>query len=373
MVDIRGVSSIMTASNPNQMMNNGSVGGPEAKNHYLDAFEKKQGEYKQDATRDQNRRDKVYEIMLENPDKASTIAQSYGVEFGPEMQELFKDPALAKLTLDGAKLAKNVGLSNPEAAKIFTQTYVTSNGNAAQAMEAIKNVRAGKFEPPNTTGLPKGMAWDEQTGRPTAIPGVNRGDYYKDAGGGNLPAGYRWGENGQAELIPGLDPSFGRRGSGAKPIKLWDNPHLAPELQMEGAALAKSEFPNIERIKDWTARATADLQKKGVDPSGELTTIPEMAGDGEEQPLPTVNRPLNAAEVFDPDSIQPSAAPASLPQTTTSAQPTPRQAPQTPTNHPLPQKRNTQPITKTDKSGSYTVPSPNKDWKRFLYNEPNTD
>lgn len=361
----------MTA-NPSQMMPSGA-GGPEAKNHYVEAFDKKQNEFKQDGRHDQNRRDKVYEIMLENPDKASTIAQSYGVEFSPEMQELFKDPALAKLTLDGAKLAKNIGVSNPEAAKIFTQTYVTSNGNAAQAMDAIKDVRAGKFEPPNTSGLPKGMAWDEQSGRPVAIPGVSHGDYYKGEGGGNLPAGYRWGDNGEAEPIPGIDESYHRRG-GAKPIKLWDNPHLAPELQLEGAALAKSEFPNIERIKDWTARAAADLQKKGVNPMDEaLPTLPEVSGGGGSSPQ-NVNRPLNAAEVFDPDSIQPDAGLAPLPQAASSTAPKPQGGVQAttstaPSPRAVPTKQNTAPVVKFDKSGSYTTESPNKDWSRFLYNK----
>lgn len=85
-----------------------------------------------------------YDKMLENPAAADMIAQQYGITLDDNMRELLKRPQQAKLALDGAALAKNMGIDNPDAARKFTASYMESGGDMSAAQQSINGMQLNK-------------------------------------------------------------------------------------------------------------------------------------------------------------------------------------------------------------------------------------
>jgi hypothetical protein len=146
-----------------------------------------------------SKRNDAIEAMASDPVNAERIAQVHGIKYDDNMRALFANKELAKLTVDGSKMARAMGIGDSSAAREFIKAYVSSRGDMATANGAIEgmnlegggnpkeymmrvgdsviDVRTGnpiysenKPSPPKTTGLPSGYAWDPEEMTPVAIP-----------------------------------------------------------------------------------------------------------------------------------------------------------------------------------------------------------
>jgi hypothetical protein len=84
---------------------------------------------------------KAFDEMLRNPQQAPTIAKQYGVDYTPELESVFKNPAVAAKMIDGAKIASSIGIDNVDTANVFVKRYVESGGDANAAQESIKGMK----------------------------------------------------------------------------------------------------------------------------------------------------------------------------------------------------------------------------------------
>jgi hypothetical protein len=80
---------------------------------------------------------KAMEAMLKNPQQAQAIAQSYGVQITPEIEDMLTQPQVAQQMSEALKLAKDAGLDRYQSIQEFVTGYMQSGGDPMQAMEAV--------------------------------------------------------------------------------------------------------------------------------------------------------------------------------------------------------------------------------------------
>jgi hypothetical protein len=162
----------------------------------------------------QKRKDQAFERMSKNPRQAAVIAKQHGIEVTPEMEELFKNEAATKMVLEGATLAKNLGIERYEAAQQFVKGYVQSNGDALAAQQSVAGMNVRN---------PRKASYGHQ---------VKIGDNLYDRNTGEIII------QGQGSSDP------------------WDNPNLPPNLAMEGKILSKgNSLTPTDDVSDWYERA----------------------------------------------------------------------------------------------------------------------
>lgn len=149
----------------------------------------------------------AYDAMIDNPEAAPEIAKQYGIEYNPDVERLIRNPAQAKKIVEGAAMAKSLGISHPNAAIAFTREYVSSGGNLEAAQQAVSGMQMLSRGPSGLKSVPRGgSVINPLTGEVVYQDGrVTSGS----SSAPKMPVGYMWDqETGQATRIPGvsLDP-----------------------------------------------------------------------------------------------------------------------------------------------------------------------
>lgn len=197
-----------------------------------------------------DRQTEGFSAMLKDPQNAEMIAGQYGLQYNDTTRAMLANPQKAQLMIDGAKMAKNMGITNPEAAKAFVGSYIESGGNFDASSKATDGMQMAS---PKLTGSVSGGIWDQQTGTVIRPPEPS----YQKFGSDGI-----WNPK-TREMVREPSPAY------QAPYR---NPALPLELQIEGEALVKSAFPDPTAINEWvkkTAPFTAQQSLAPV-PAGEI-------------------------------------------------------------------------------------------------------
>lgn len=122
---------------------------------------------------------KMWGDMLSKPQMAPAIAKAYGMEFTPEMEQMLAHPKQTAQAVEAAKIWKDMGGKNPEAARTFIKSMMQNGGDFNASIESLKGMQMGgaSATAPHTGGLPKGYMWGPG-GSAVPIPGITQ-DMYK--------------------------------------------------------------------------------------------------------------------------------------------------------------------------------------------------
>lgn len=192
--------------------------------------EKEQYKRQQDAL---DRQTEGYSEMLKNPQNAEYVANQYGLPFDDTARGMLKNPAKAQLMIEGAKTAKGMGITNPEAAKAFIGSYIEKGGDFASASQATDGMELANQK---LAQFGSGGIWNPQTGTIIREP-----QYPLQKFGSDGIWNPRTGEEIKAPTQKSSAP--------------YRNPALPPELQMEGEMIMKSLNPTQSAIDDWMKKA----------------------------------------------------------------------------------------------------------------------
>jgi hypothetical protein len=228
---------------------------------------------------------KVYDMMADDPQNAPEIAKMYGMEFTPSMQAIFSNRKVARLAVDGAKLADSLQIENPAAASAFVKAYLSSNGNILEAQNAIGGLSLTKPEKATYSHIKSdgmGNLVDVRSGK--VIYGGGAG-----AANGQMPVNPK-----NVRTVGGsaVDVTTGRviYNDG----DLVDDPRLPASLRMQGKMLMSRasgfEPPTQEEIDRWTMAAESALS------NGAGTPAPVN-----QMPLPNVTTPTAPAQSSTPN------------------------------------------------------------------------
>lgn len=120
-----------------QTPNPGFVDKNIAANSYYERQDKDRQFQEQHDQRQSEREIKAMEAMLKNPQQAQAIAQSYGVQITPQIEEMLQHPKEAQQLNEAIKLAKDSGLDRYQSIQEFVTGYMQSGGDPMQAMESV--------------------------------------------------------------------------------------------------------------------------------------------------------------------------------------------------------------------------------------------
>ena len=213
-------------------------------------------EFDRGQARDQFERDryqaerevKAMDAMLKDPRNAEGIAQAYGVQMTPQIQEMLQNPKIAQQMNEAIKMAKDSGLDRPQSIQEFVTGYLQSGGDPLKAMDAVTDKQSIKEIYYNNQMQAK-------TG--SAVKPVT---------------GYRYNPNTEMyEKIPGLDPSHYKRGNPkGTGNPLLDNPG---EGDVPPAAAQPGELP--QEIIDEIERRKLPAQTPQAAPRDDILPMPQ--------------------------------------------------------------------------------------------------
>lgn len=167
------------------------------------------------------RQREAYQEMIKNPAGAKDIAQMYGVTYDQNIERMLQNPQAAQMILDGATMAKGMGITDPVAAQTFTKAYLENGGNVGAAQKSVEGMNTiqpdrASYSNLKTLRLPDGGS---------VVVDMNTGSeiYKTPAGSGfKIPPGYMSDEaTGGVKAIPGY---------AVDPLK---DPSLPIELQLK--------------------------------------------------------------------------------------------------------------------------------------------
>ncbi len=192
-----------------------------------------------------DRQIKAYEAMIENPEMAPVIAQQYGVRFDENIAQLLKHPRQARMAVEGAKMAKDLGITNADTTGAFVGAYIQSGGDHMKALgevQAMDKYKPQQYKPESRYERVGKSLIDMQTMQPV--------------------------------FSEEEEPKY------TEPYK---NPNLPVELQMEGLNLSKKQFGRPEDFQEW-AKKVADYQAttQGAAPPPPSGVVPDGAGWGQQ-------------------------------------------------------------------------------------------
>lgn len=161
-----------------------------------------------------DRQIKAMEAMMANPQAAQAIAQAHGIAYTPQLAQILAQPAAAKMAIDGAKMAKSLGITDAQTASTFMGEYINSGGNAQKASEAVQGQNMYKpqqYKPESRYMKVGNDLVDSETMQPV----------YKGSSGS---------------------------------IDVWDDPTLTPEMRLRAQMLARTpldDFGGKAGMEQW--------------------------------------------------------------------------------------------------------------------------
>lgn len=228
-------------------------------NHYQEGAERKAQQMQvaedretEKAAAAQSQEREAYDKMIENPAAADMIAQQYGIKMNDNLRGLLKQPQQMKLAVDGAELAKNMGIANPQAARAFTAAFMQSGGNMSAAQQAINGMDLNK---PITPGSSKEF-----------------GHYVKLGDGLYDQRTKEW------VVQPGQDITSPSRDS-----------RVPPDLRMQYEMIQKNPFAQPQEIEALIQKITPYVSGQGASapppatmpaPAPQANTVPDVMKSG---------------------------------------------------------------------------------------------
>lgn len=248
-------------ANPQSVADTVIRGQERRENQNIRQQERAENQQQRDMEREEQKRERAYEQMAADPVNAAKIAEVSGIEYTPQMAELFQNKELASMTIQGAKMAKAMGISNPETAQAFVRRYIDSKGNILDAQDSIQGMELGKPERPQKPSY----------------------SHIKKVGD---------------DLIDVRDGSVIYKGEGSQsPYDPLKDANVPFELRMRGKALMENEYSGVPDenlggktpMDVWLEQVGeyAPKQQQAVDEWAPVTVTPKDVMQGSPAPNPT--------------------------------------------------------------------------------------
>lgn len=191
-----------------------------------------------------------YRAILKNPSNAQALAQMYGIDYTPDLQQVLQNPLVLENVVKAVEMGKAAGINNPEALQELMKdaAMIGAQGKPFNPISSMSRIQGMETQAPMTPYQQQSI--DLQRDRLSADT-----DYRNRSLEARLNA----------------------------PVDLWDNPALSPSLRLEGQALKNQGFTNNygepdpsvqQRFADWEKRAMLDIQSKRPGGGAALSAAP---------------------------------------------------------------------------------------------------
>jgi hypothetical protein len=87
---------------------------------------------------------KALDNMVTDPLNAKAYAANAGITWTPQMEQLSAEPKRFALTVQAAKMVKQMGITNAKTAQTFASTFVNNGGSLDQTIDAISSMQQYK-------------------------------------------------------------------------------------------------------------------------------------------------------------------------------------------------------------------------------------
>lgn len=199
-----------------------------------------------------------YKAILADPKNANAIAQMHGIPMTETLQGLLQQPMMLQNVVMAQEFADKMGIKNPKAI------------NAMMLEAAGQAMKGQQFNPTMLSQSIQGMDTTEPMNE------YQRGQLDVSRQNAATNAQYK-------DVMADYYRTQGNTNA-TRYVKPWENPALPPELQMEGAGLAKQYeegMPDEAALAAWKAKADPYLNPKVPGQGGAMPGQPAGGAPGQ--------------------------------------------------------------------------------------------